>query len=68
MFFSIGADNGDGVTNLEDLGVAKDGAVPTISLVCREGDQTGDAVLAFDVFVGDHFNDAGHLFSFGGIN
>ena len=50
----VGADDGDGVAVLEDLGVAQDGPIPAVALVRREGDQAGDAVLALDVLVRDH--------------
>ena len=68
MCFSIRADDGDSITNLEDLGIAQNGAIPAIPFIRREGDQTSDAVFALDVFIGDHFENAGHLFSFGGID
>ncbi len=68
LLFGIRADNSDGVTVLENLGVAKDGTVPAIALVGGEGDQTINAIVPFDVFVGDHFKDTGHLFCCGGVN
>ena len=69
MLFSIGADDGEGVAILEDLGVIQDGTIPAVALVLvREGDEAVDAVLALDVLGGKDSEDAGHLESFGGID
>ena len=64
----VGADDGDGVAILEDLGVAQDRPIPAVALVGREGDQAGDAVLALDILVGDDLEHAGHLLGFGGVD
>ncbi len=64
----FGADDGQGVPVLEDLGVAEDRPVPAVPGVGGEGDQAGDAVLALDVLVGDHLEDPGHLFRGGGVD
>ncbi len=61
LFLGVGADDGDGVAELEDLVVAEDRPIPAVALVGREGDQAGDAVLALDILVGDDLVDAGHL-------
>ncbi len=68
MLHSVGGDHGNGVTKLEDLVLAKDRAIPAVTLVGREGDQAGDGVLAFDVLPGDDLDDARHLFGSGGID
>ena len=64
----VGADDGNRVAILEDLRVAQNRAIPAITLVGREGDQAGDAVLALDILVRDDFEDAGHLLGFGGVD
>ena len=68
VLLGIGADNGNGVTVLEHLGVAQDRPVPAVAQIGGEGDQAGDAVLALDVLVGDHLDHAGHLLSLAGVD
>ncbi len=68
VLHGVGADDGDGVAELEDLRVAQDRTVPAVAFVGREGDEAGDAVFALDVLVGHHLVDAGHLFGFGGVD
>ena len=68
VLLGIGADNGNGVTVLEHLGVAQDRPVPAIAQVGGEGDQAGDAVLALDVLVGNHLEHAGHLLRLAGVD
>jgi len=68
MGFCIRAHNCQHITVLEDFGVIEDGAIPAIAFVRWEGDQTSNAVLAFDVFMGDDLENAGHFFRFGSVN
>ena len=65
---AVGADDGDGVAVLEDLLVAQDGTIPAVTLVGREGDQAGDAVLALDVLVGDDLVHAGDGLGLGHVD
>ena len=51
--FRVCRDDGHGVSELEDLFIAENGPVPSVSLVGGKGDQAGDAVLALHVLVGD---------------
>lgn len=62
--FGIRADNGIGVAVLEDLLVAEDGAIESVSLVGGKGDQTADAVIALHILGRKHGGDAGHPFCF----
>src|SRR5208337_538375 len=64
----VGADNGDGVAELEHLSVAQDGTVPAVALVRREGDEARYAVFALYILMGHHLVDAGHLFGCGGVD
>ena len=66
--FGVGAHDGEGVAVLEDFGIVQDGTIPAVTLVGREGDEAGDAVLALDVLVGQHAVHAGHGFRFGGVD
>ena len=68
MGFAVGADDGQGVTVLEHLGIVEDGTIPAVALVVGKGDEAGDAVFALDVLVGQHADHAGHLFGFGGVD
>ena len=68
----VGGNDGDGVTELEDLLVTQDRTIPAVALVVqRQHDQTVDAVLAaggHDVLGSDNLLNAGHLLGLGGIN
>jgi len=66
--FGIRAHNRQHVAILEDFGVVEDRTIPAITFVRREGDQAGNAVLAFYVFMGDHFENAGHFLRFRSVN
>ena len=44
--FGVGAHDGEGVAVLEDFGIVQDGTIPAVTLVGREGDEAGNAVLA----------------------
>ena len=68
LLLGVGADDGDGVAELEDLVVAENRPVPAVAFVGGEGDQAGDAVLALDILMGDDLDHAGHLLGFGGVD
>ena len=53
VLLGIGTDDGDGVTSLENFGIAEDRTLPAISQVGGEGDQAGNAVFALNVFMGN---------------
>ena len=62
--FSVGANDGNGVTILEHFVLAENRPIPTIALVGREGNQAGNRIFAFHVLVGHDLEDAGHLLRF----
>ena len=68
----VGRDDGDGVTELEDLVGAEDRALKAVGLVVLgQHDQTVDLVGAAggeDVLVGDDLYDAGHLLGLGNVD
>ena len=72
MGLGVGGNDGDGVTELEDLLVAQDRTIPAVTLVVeRQHDEAVDAVLAagsHDILGGDDLLNAGHLLSRGGVN
>ncbi|OPY12523.1 MAG: hypothetical protein A4E69_02151 [Syntrophus sp. PtaB.Bin138] len=68
MGLGIGNDKGDCVAILEDLFVAKHGAIPSVALVGGESYQTGNAVSPLNILVGDDLDYARHLLGGGGVN
>ncbi len=68
ILVGISTNNSNGIPVLEDLLVAQDGTIPTVTLVGGEGDQAGDTVFAFDVLVGNDLFNAGHFLGFGCID
>ncbi len=68
VLVAVGADDGHGIAVLEDLLVAQDGAVPSVTLVRGEGDEACDPVFPPDVLMGDDLVDAGHLLRLGGVD
>ena len=68
MLFCIGNYDGNGVPILVNLIVTENRAVPAVTLVGGEGYQTGDAVFALDVLVGDNLDHAQRLLCRGGID
>ncbi len=68
VFLGVGADDGHHVAVLVDLVVVQDRAVPAVTLVGRERDETSDAVLALDILVGNDLEHARHFFCFGGVD
>ncbi len=68
MLFGVGDDDGDGVPVLEDLLVAQDRTIPAVTLVGGKGDQTGNAILAFDILVGNNLDDARRLLCCRGVD
>jgi len=69
MCLGIGCDYGDGISELEYLLIAEDGALPAVGLVVqRQHDKAVDAVLAWYVLCGYDLEHTGHLLGFGGIH
>ena len=68
VFLGVGTDDGNGITELKNLFIVEDRAIPAITLVGREGDQAGDAVFTFDILVGNDLEYAGHFFRLGGVD
>ena len=68
ILVGVGADDGHCVAVLEDLLVAQDGTVPSVTLVRGEGDEACDPVFPLNVLVGDDLVDAGHCLRLGGVD
>lgn len=68
MRFCICANDCDCITKLKHLLLAKNGMIPAVAFIRREGDKTRDGILTLDVFPSHNLHHTRHLLSFSEIN